>query len=190
MPSSAPLVRVYVDALQGRAIYVHGALPCVSHFGFEPFRKKGLTKSATLAPARTSLVAKLWFARPAHAELVALRCGQDFNATGAMRDNGWVNLPPGEVLEKVKNVAALLGAKWQTQGAIERDAEQVVADIVRRVKEARMDGEMKQVNAEYRRYRLAQIEQGEPAIPYSAHIANFTRSLVICAAEKSMMAGG
>lgn len=175
MTSAAPLVRVYIDALCGRAIYIHDGLKgSVAHFGFEPFREKGL-------------VAKLWFARPAHAELVALRCCKDFQSVGAMRPHGWVDLPPLQVIGSIKVVAAMLGAKWQTQGQIERDAERVVADIVRRVKDAQQDGGLKQVNAEYKKYRQAQIEKSEPAIPYSAHIAEFTRSLVLLAAQKSMM---
>jgi hypothetical protein len=174
MPSPAPLVRVYIDALCGRAIYVHDGLKgSVAHFGFEPFRKKGL-------------VAKLWFARPAHAELVALRCVRDFQSVGAMRPHGWVDLPPSQVVEKINMVARQLGARWQTQGQIERDAERVVADIVRRVKDAQQDGGLKQVNAQYKQYRQAQIEKSEPAIPYSAHIAEFTRSLVLRAAQKSL----
>jgi hypothetical protein len=174
MPSSAPLVRVYIDALCGRAVYVHAGLKGqVAHFGLEPFRK-------------THMVAKLWFARPAHAELVCLRCFQDFRAVGVMRAHGWVNLPPAEVVDKIKATAAMLGARWQTQGAIERDAQKVVAEVIASVEAARQNGGLKQVNAEYKKYRHAQIEKREPAIPYSAHIAQFTKLLVLRAAQKSM----
>jgi hypothetical protein len=176
MPTSAPLVRVYIDALCGRAIYVHGGLKGrISHFGFEPFQKH---------PTLNPVIAKLWFARPAHAELVGFRCFQDFKAIGAMRSHGWVDLPPAQVTEKIKSVAAMVGARWQTQAQIENDAEQVVADIIMRVKVARLQGGLKEVNAEYKRYRQAQIEKSEPAIPYSAHLANFTRLLVLRAAQK------
>jgi thiamine pyrophosphate-dependent acetolactate synthase large subunit-like protein len=104
-----------------------------------------------------------------------------------MRPHGWVGLPPSQVVEKINMVAHQLGARWQTQGQIERDAERVVADIVRRVKDAQQDGGLKQVNTQYKQYRQAQIEKSEPAIPYSAHVAEFTRSLVLRAAQKSMM---
>src|SRR6266404_2772436 len=174
MPSVEPLVRVYVEALCGRAIYVHAGLKGrAAHFGYEPFRKKGL-------------IAKLWFARPAHAQLVAFRCCQDFVAIGAMRADGWVDVPPAEVVEKVKMTAAFLGAKWQTQAGIERDAERVVAEVIASVEAARQNGGLKQVNVEYREYRQRQIERREPAIPYSAHIAQFTKLLVLRAAEKAM----
>jgi hypothetical protein len=185
MPSTTPLVRVYVDALCGRAIYVHAGLKGrAAFFGFEPHTKK-------------DLFAKLWFARPAHAELVAMRCCQDFKAVGAIRwinggrlDSGWVDLPPSEVVEKIWAVAAMLGARWQTQGDIERDAERAVAEITTRVKVARLNGGLKQVNMEYKMYRRAQMEKGEPAIPYSAHLAQFTRLLVLRAAQKSMLQTG
>jgi hypothetical protein len=174
MPSSAPLCKVYIDALCGRAIYVHAGLKgSVAHFGFEPFRKTGL-------------VAKFWFARPAHAELVALWVFQDFRAVGAMQPHKWVDLPPYEVVDKIKSTAALLGARWQTEVQIRRDAETAVAEITRQVEAARQNGGLQQVNAAYKQYRQAQIEKGEPAIPYSAHIAHFTRSLVLRAAQKSL----
>lgn len=174
MPSIEPLVRVYVDALCGRAIFVHDGLKGrVAHFGFEPFRKKGL-------------VAKLWFARPAHAELVALRCFQDFRAIGAMRSGGWVDMSPAKVIDKIKLEAGIIGAQWQTQEAIERDAQKVVAEVVASVEAARQNGGLKQVNMDYKKYRKAQIEKLEPAIPYSAYLAQFTRLLVARAAQKSM----
>jgi len=174
MSSVAPLAKVYIDALCGRAIYVHAGLKRrASHFGFEPFR-------------RTGLVAKLWFARPAHTELVALRCVQDFTAVGAMRPGGWVDLPPTEVVGKIKSVAAMLGAKWQTEDQIERDAQKVVAEITQCVQLARLNGGLKEVNAEYKKYRQMQIAKAEPAIPYSAHLTNFTRLLVVRAAQKSL----
>jgi hypothetical protein len=174
MPTSAPLIRAYIDALCGRAVYVHAGLKGqVAHFGLEPFSK-------------THMVAKLWFARPAHAELVCLRCFQDFRAVGVMRAHGWVNLPPAEVVDKIKATAAMLGARWQTQGAIERDAEVAVAEIIARVDAARQNGGLKEVNAEYKKYRQAQMEKCEKAIPYSAHLAQFTRLLVLRAAQKSL----
>jgi hypothetical protein len=174
MSRAAPLVRAYVNAVSGRAIYVNGTSlkGSVAHFGFA---RNGLQTAA-----------KLYFARPTHAELVMLRCVEDFKAVGAMRANGWVDVSPAEVIDKIKGTAALLGAHWQTQAAIERDAENVVADITRRVKEAQMDGELKQVNAEYKSYRQAQIEKSEPAIPYPAYMMNFIRLLVVKAAQKSM----
>jgi hypothetical protein len=39
-------------------------------------------------------------------------------------------------------------------------------------------GGLKQVNAEYRRYRMGQVAKCEKAIPYSAFLQRFTASLV------------
>lgn len=174
MASTAPLVKVYTDALCGRAVYVHAGLKGrATRFSFEPDRK-------------LSLIEKFWFARPAHAELVVMRCRQDFAAVGAKRTHGWIDLPPAAVVEVVKDVAAALGARWQTEDQIERDAQKVVAEVIASVEAARQNGGLKEVNAEYKRYRQAQIDKREPAIPYSAHIAQFTRLLVVRAAQKSM----
>ena len=105
MPSIAPLCKVYVDAICGRAIFVHSGLDnSRTHFGLERLHL-------------SDLITTLWFARPTHAGLVLLRCVEDFKAVGAMRANGWVDLPPAEVIYKIKAEAAALGARWQTESA-------------------------------------------------------------------------
>jgi hypothetical protein len=170
MPSTAPLVKVYVDALCGRAICVHGALnDRAAYFG-----------------SRTGAVARFWFARPAHAGLVASRCFQDFHEAGVMRADGWIGLPPFDVVGKIDMVARQLGAKWQTEEEIQRDAKMVVAEILARVEAARRGTGLKDVNYGYKVYRLEQKAKGEKAVPYSAHLAKFTRSLVIKVAQESM----
>jgi thiamine pyrophosphate-dependent acetolactate synthase large subunit-like protein len=104
-----------------------------------------------------------------------------------MRPHGWVDLPPAEVVARIKATAAMLGARWQTQAEIEKDAECVVAEITRQVETARQNGGLKQVNMDYKKYRQAQIANSETAIGYSAYLLNFTRLLVVRAAQKSMM---
>jgi hypothetical protein len=174
MPNTSPLARVYIQALCGRAVYIYSGLDGrAAYFGFKEFE-------------RQKPWAKLWFARAAHAELVCLRCLQDFRSIGAMRKAGWVDLPPQEVGDKVKSTAALLGAKWQTQNQIERDAERVVAQITHRIKEAQMSGDLKEVNYSYKKYREEQLAKGETAIPYTAYLQHFTRDLVLRAAQKMM----
>jgi hypothetical protein len=42
-----------------------------------------------------------------------------------------------------------------------------------------------QVNASYKAYRKAKLANNEPAISYSAHLANFTRNLVVLAAQNA-----
>jgi hypothetical protein len=187
MPSAEPLapvrtslVQVYIDALCGRAIYVHGGLKDrAAHFGF-------VDRLSIMDRTRKfSLVTEFWFARPAHAELVGLRCYEDFKDLGAMRRHGWVGMPPEEVVEKVKTTAGMLGAKWQTQSQIEHDAEKVVAEVIASVEAARQNGGLKQVNLDYKKYRKAQIEKREPAVPYTVYLGEFTRLLVLRAAQKN-----
>src|SRR5258708_4247721 len=105
MPATTPLVRVYIDALCGRAIYVHGGLKSwavLRSFEVGPKPSKNRMTYLGFKSGLKKPVAKLWFARPAHAELVLLRCRQDFQEIGVMAPSGWVNLLPAEVLEKVK----------------------------------------------------------------------------------------
>ncbi len=172
MPSFDPLVRVYIDALCGRAIYVYsGPNGRSAHFGLEPFfPEKGL-------------VAKLWFARAAHAELVVLRCVQDFKAMGAMRPHGWACLPPPKVVERIKLVARVLGAKWQTQEEIERVAEMVAAEIVAKMEDMRQNGGLGEINRKYKAYRLGKEAKGEKAIGYNAYMLQHQKNLVVHAAN-------
>lgn len=176
MATASPLVLVYIDALCGRAIYVH-ADGLISHIGLEPLLAQ--------QPA-----AIFWFDRPAHAELVASRVRENLGVLGERGPDGRIMSPTLLVIAAVKDVAAELGARWQTQAEIERDAETAVAEVVASVAAARQNGGLQQMNYEYKAYRLTQIEKREPAIPYSAYFEHFTRLLVVRAAEKSMMQSG
>ena len=171
-PARTSLCKIYVDALCGRAIFVHGGLNSrAAHFGLEPHMK-------------TDLFAKLWFARPAHAELVALRCHKDFEAIGAMRDHGWVDLPPYQVADRIESVARMLGAKWQTEAQIQAGAKMVVAEIVARVEAARRGTGLKDINYGYKVYRLEQKAKGEKATSYAGYLNRYKRKLVVAAAQK------
>jgi hypothetical protein len=71
--------------------------------------------------------------------------------------------------ELAVQVAAMLGAPYQTPDA----AEQQVAEITERVKASGLSGKLKRWNTAYRQYRLAQVEKREPAIPYAAFLEQY-----------------
>jgi hypothetical protein len=47
-----------------------------------------------------------------------------------------------------------------------------------RVKIANQDGDLRQINRQYKAYRLAQVGRSEKAVPYSKFIERFTAGLV------------
>lgn len=124
----------------------------------------------------------LWFAKPHHAELVLMRCMDDLATVGAVRPEGWIDMPAREVRDAVVNAAAQLGARWQTTDQIKSSASNEVEKIIAQVDRQRREGGLAQVNAEYKTYRQRQVAAGQKAAPYSAHLMTFTRSLVVLAA--------
>lgn len=110
------------------------------------------------------------FAKPAHAEM-AEDCCRDANEGAVSRDG-------------LINAAALVGAPWQTAGQVrtlaEAEVEKLLADIDRKQRA----GELRQVNRDYKAYRMARASRGEHAIPYNAYFSNFVASVVRLAAEK------
>jgi hypothetical protein len=165
------LVQAYLAALEIRALMVFAV------DGKQP------SKISTDQEKNVVLVDALWFAKPQHAELVLSHTLTDLEAIGATRPEGWIDMPGREVRDTLANVAGYLGASFRSANEVSRDAQNAVARITRDVEEARRKGELKQVNAEYKLYRQRQAQRGEKAIPYSAHLANFTRGLVILAAQ-------
>lgn len=109
----------------------------------------------------------IWFSKAAHAELVAAQCGPQ-----ATRDD-------------VVNAAAMLGARWRLMPEIEQAASNAVAEIIASVDHQRRKGGLAQVNAAYKIYRQHQVAKGEKVMPYAAHLATFTRSLVTLAAASA-----
>jgi hypothetical protein len=82
-------------------------------------------------------------------------------------------------------VAAYLGAAFRSKAQVQHDAGTAVDRILARVEEARKSGALAQVNAAYKAYRQAQLARNEAAISYTAHLAHFTRNLVILAVQNA-----
>ncbi|CAN7377719.1 hypothetical protein LJR220_003363 [Bradyrhizobium sp. LjRoot220] len=167
------LVEAYLGALEAKPLLIlTGPTAQPAKISFE--------KSANL-----DVFAALWFAKPAHAELVLMRCRDDLTAIGAARPQGWFDMSAREILDALVNTAAQLGATWRTADLMKADAERAVDLIVNQVEAQRKSGGLAQVNAEYKVYRQRQVERGQKAIPYSAHLHAFTTSLVVLAAANA-----
>lgn len=167
------LVEAYIGALDIRALVilaVDGRQP--TKISFKP--DKSLVE-----------IDSLWFSKPQHAELVLSHCWGDLAAIGATRSEGWIDMPAREVRDTLANVAGYLGASFRTFEQVRRDAETAVTVIEHNVEKSRREGGLAKVNAEYKAYRIAQQAKGLKAAPYSAHLADFTRSLVILAAKNA-----
>ena len=118
---------------------------------------------------------QLYF-KPSHADLVLMTLGLE----------GWTDQAPAAVAAQIEQAAATLGARYYALAELSKAAAEAVAEVQARVDAARQNGDLKQVNAAYKRYRLAQVAKGEKAMPYTAHLAAFTQSLV----EKVARQGG
>lgn len=121
----------------------------------------------------------LWFPKPQHAELVAMNCAGDFHALGAVTPEGFIDLAPSVVRDHVVNAAAMLGAIWRTDLEVRHDASFEVEKVIMAIEVSRRTGGLQDVNKAYKAQRLA----GQTKISYAAHLAAFTRSLVMMAAK-------
>ncbi len=120
------------------------------------------------------VVASFWFAKSHHAEMVLADIGRTDPTITA-----------DDLRDTIVNAAANLGAPWQTSEEITAGAEAAVDEIMAKVEASRVNGELRQVNAAYKIYRQRQSAKGEKAMPYAAHLATFTRSLVTLAAKNA-----
>jgi hypothetical protein len=173
MVKRADLVAAYLEALGCRALLVlavPGGQP--SKVSFQPDRKLDTFDT-------------FHFIKAQHAELVALRTRADLEAIGAMRSEDWVDLPAREVRDAIVNASAQLGAIWQTSDQVHTQAQAAVDEIIAHVEVSRASGGLAQVNAAYKRYRQQQQASGQKAVPYSAHLGAFTKSLVTLAAKNA-----
>jgi hypothetical protein len=113
--------------------------------------------------------------KPSHAELVL----------GTIDLDGWTDQAPAAVVALIERAACSLGAPHHTLAELRKAAEAAVAEITARVDAGRQNGDLKQVNRQYKIYRQQQIAKAEKAMPYAAHLAAFTRSLVEKVARQS-----
>jgi hypothetical protein len=58
------------------------------------------------------------------------------------------------------------------------EAEQAVTDAVAKIEAMRRNGDLKDANAKYKAYRLAMMERGQRALPYSAFLERRTATIL------------
>jgi hypothetical protein len=87
--------------------------------------------------------------KPAHADLVLGAAG--------LADRPPIYQSPDAVAALIEQTAVTMGAPFETAADIRAAAEQEVSKIVDRVEAMRQAGGLKQVNAQYKAYRLAQM---------------------------------
>lgn len=173
MGKGADLVAAYMQALPAKAVLIHAG------------RDGQAAKIGSTSDEALELFDVLWFAKPAHAELVLMNCRDDFASLGALRPDDWIDLSARTVRDYVVNIASLLGAAWRSEAEMRAGASIVVAEIIAEVEASRQSGGLAQVNTAYKIYRQQQTAKGEKAVPYSAHLDAFTRSLVVLAAQNA-----
>jgi hypothetical protein len=77
------------------------------------------------------------------------------------------------------------GAPRYALAEFRKVAEAAVDEVTARVDAGRQNGDLKQVNRQYKIYRQQQIARAEKAIPYAKFIDRFTMSLLRGAAVNS-----
>jgi hypothetical protein len=78
----------------------------------------------------------------------------------------------------IEQAAATLGAPYQTPAELQAEAEQEVDKIVAKVAASNQAGGLREINKQYKRYRMAQLAKAEKAVPYTKFIERFTASIV------------
>lgn len=173
MTKRASLIQAYIAALDTSPLLVlavAGKQPC--RIASEPVEK-------------LNIVDTFWFTKPQHAELVLQKCLSDLSAAGARCRGEWIDIPAADVCEALSLAARDLGAAYRSTLEVHQDAGKAVDRIVANVELARLRGQLRAVNAEYKAYRERQIAAGEKPVSYSQHLADFTLSLVVLAAKNT-----
>jgi hypothetical protein len=161
--SRAGLVETYIAALPGTVVSIIASVD----------RRRSRFETGPV-PADAIVHSRLRF-KDSHAELVLSACGV----------RGWTDTPPVSLLKLITTTAEGLGARPRSDADVTTAAKDAVAFVVAKVDAMRQNGGLAQVNAAYKRYRLGQVAKGEKAVPYSVHLASFTRSLVEKVARQS-----
>lgn len=171
--AKAERIAAYIGALNLRAIVVRTT-------SAGPFCKIGF--SSEFHPSRlkpqTDVAAELWFAKPAHAELVTMTLRNDFRDIGAIRDQGWIDLPAADVVEKIDITSRLLGATFRSVDQIEAAATSAVEQIEGQVEQLRRSGGLKALNAKFKTYRADRTAAGLAAMTYGAYLGEFTTGMI------------
>jgi hypothetical protein len=74
------------------------------------------------------------------------------------------------------------------RASLEEEAERAVREATAKVEALRLNGDLKQLNSKYRRYRLLQVARGEPALSYSVFLERRVANLVRSAAATGTIA--
>ncbi len=101
-----------------------------------------------------------YFFKPSHVDLLLSTIGPE----------GLSGKPAAALADAIVQAAATLGAPIRTLGELQAEAERQVAEITARIRVANQTGDLRQVNRQYKAYRLQQLAKGEKATSYSAFI--------------------
>jgi hypothetical protein len=155
--SRASLVEAYIAALPLAAVAIVSSADgrrCRIHTDGEP------------APGDT--IERRFYFKPSHAELVLSTIDLE----------GWTDHQPAAVAAQIERAATTLGASFHTLAELREAAEEAVVEIQARVDAGRQNGDLKQVNRQYKHYRQQQIARAEKAMPYAKFLEQFTASIV------------
>jgi hypothetical protein len=117
-----------------------------------------------LAPGET--IERRFYFKPPHAELVLSMIAPPLPSS------------PSALAALIEQSAIDMGAPFQTPDELRKAAEEVVGEVTARIDAGRQNGDLKQVNRQYKIYRQHQIAKAEKAMPYAKSIERFTASIV------------
>jgi hypothetical protein len=155
--SRASLIEAYIAALPLTAV----AIVCSSDG-----RRCRIHTDGEPAPGET--IERRFYFKPSHAELMLSTIDLE----------GWTDQQPAAVTAQIERAAAMLGAPHYALAELRKSAEEVVDEVQTRVDVGRQNGDLKQVNKQYKMYRQKQIAKAEKAMPYAKFLERFTASIV------------
>jgi hypothetical protein len=155
--SRASMIEAYIAALPLTAV----AIVCSSDG-----RRCRIHTDGEHAPGET--IERRFYFKPSHAELMLSTIDLE----------GWTDQQPAAVTAQIERAAAMLGAPHYALAELRKSAEEVVDEVQGRVDVGRQNGDLKQVNKQYKMYRQQQIAKAEKAMPYAKFLERFTASIV------------
>jgi hypothetical protein len=174
--SSDRLVRAYQKALGLSSIYILGGPNGLAKIGstsnLATVRRSAALGGATIAAIR-------WCASERHARFIIS------NVRGILRQHGRSITPP-DAAGLIDEVAAELGITLETDAELQTRAASAVHAVELELRTMLRNGQMKEVNARYRAYRLAQAAEGKKAPAYRLWLANYRAQLIREAAGWTM----
>jgi hypothetical protein len=126
-----------------------------------------------VAPGET--ITQQFYFRPTHVEVVLNAAGLTDTPT---------DQAPRTVAALIGQAAVAMGAGFQTRAQLRKAAAEAVNEIVARTRVASQNGDLKQVNRQYKAYRLSQTARGLKATSYAKFVEGFTATVVREAAAR------